>query len=56
MAGLSNFRSLANIASPLLYAAVYNWGKGKRGVKGVSDLLGGLARPLSLGNHHATFP
>eukprot|EP01043_Picozoa_sp_COSAG02_P010936 COSAG02_NODE_396_length_23126_cov_282.150258_9_plen_186_part_00 len=25
-AGLSNFRSLSNIGSPILYAAVYNWG------------------------------
>ena len=25
-AGLSNFRSLSNISSPILYAAVYNWG------------------------------
>ena len=27
-AGMSNFRSLANIGSPILYAAVYNWGAG----------------------------
>ena len=28
-AGMSNFRSLANIGSPLMYAAVYNWGAGR---------------------------